>query len=1751
MNVLVDNVLQDLAMDGDAGSPLPQGLESAINSYYAAQKKLIQPKFQTQEDGIEDPDDDESFGIIHHQKVDFSFCNFVWKLLRQRPEVGVGVWEEDSAKKKGKGRASAPRQSGAKASIRNTAASIPGDEQLRRIEGDTWRKLSLRELIDQHKPKQVRLVCSTDFIRFVQAAGRGHEIKQESIWLYLQLIARGRSNGVNSSDLMHRLNVAGTASFYMLKWLVDLNLVTKFTAKETQSSSTHVVLNRFRDECPLYQGRIRARRPNEAAFHPAVKDTEQDHLFQPEELNVKENAATQDITDTKSMTIEQVFARLGTERQPHRVEELLLPRAARRPGNRLVKSTQRNADGSEFPSDALETGTNALSQTEWQVEEEHRHADTTPNVEEDGLDPDDDDNQDEAGDDDSEEDEVQDTTADQFDTNEDFIESKTIKRKKYYKVSFWTFSPLPDNIYDQLGKYRQEDLIFRALTLLSLAPEGLAKYDLTTRMGLGQENSKSVQKKRTRDMWRLWTVHGFTESVVYSYRRTAKNRATRPSDAALDFSLTGKALSPKIYCNAWRITNKGRQHLKMLREKLRPLQADFQRQLDSVSRSALCHENTYDRLVADLIGAAGTDGMFKSTICEALSANRTYGRHQFDRFESYVDASEPSLLIDQAIVSLMDRHSETHEPTLRLFTLKTILQRSALEASKLTTRVLTTADIDSQNGQRAGVGVGGWLRLPGEEMWDKSIKQAWTVLSVEDLDSAGRLERRKRKFGDVRDDLEGLEKGSHTAGSKGRPAKPYVPIGRPRKRPLTIAPATTSPAQPDASQTLQPMAPASDGDVTEPPAQRAPAPDLILDSAPDPAIEDITDEVRVQTSTELQPSKRIRLEASEQTASGEASPSPDKEAVEEQAPSPSSPGEASKRSTQLTLWEMRREAAIIDFLKQDGKGYVRDDRFRTYFDRYLIANRKANTKELRPILNNREGRHDLVRRSENLDMLHTSINDPQTNRPRDIAIIYLKSLTAADLKEAVQKIQESGESRYKEPAGAYAGSLAAVKQSVVGAEEAVVARQRLSRMTPSILKQGERVSGSDSARASRKKRSKLVKAGELSARQEIRRQAKVARTARKQTWDMTWSRMISNHEFTDHQMRWLESSVATAYYKFINSIPTARHMNIEQLIKKRIQHVLSVDETTLIIPPKQEKRRKRSDGDFEAKRKVSTPKKSSAEGARSDTPGGTGNLVGNDMNFYSRLYAGEIAPPEQEGGIGGKRRRRRRPARQFDADELTRDVGVILTCRDKERENSRSNWAALRQLGIDSMMVFKKRWQHLKSFPAEDAYLRKLELAWMTLWRKDRGTEQLEDHDPAHPTDFGLRAHLEYLRKHIDKNRVTSMTLQQEESLLTSESPLDEWVDEFPDASDPLQDLFVSEFQCVQSNRLKTFLSHNFTIGERAKSNGQTDALQNGLAQTVIKIDDRLQAESGWEIGAGAEGEEVGPLLHLLSMDAVDFQLDYDELKANEAELVITELNARDIVDADVTVTAWAESQTAPSSEGIVHLDWDELTPGWTRWLGADASDLAKREASILRSAEALREIVSSVLQLVKDAGPSGLALAEIKTRSYPPESAMGALRMLLSGKRPAVFTAGYDLTRLVSAQFAESWAVPSPKVQETTPGQAKVTSHGFFAPRIWHNHFGAVMEEKRKRCFEVVLAECKNRPGNTLAQLVALFDPAMSRLDVVELLMLMSRVHLVELRCGEWRQEEAFLSAYNDEDLTIVPTNKIWYTAEVDEGRS
>lgn len=123
--------------------------------------------------------------------------------------------------------------------------------------------------------------------------------------------------------------------------------------------------------------------------------------------------------------------------------------------------------------------------------------------------------------------------------------------------------------------------------------------------------------------------------------------------------------------------------------------------------------------------------------------------------------------------------------------------------------------------------------------------------------------------------------------------------------------------------------------------------------------------------------------------------------------------------------------------------------------------------------------------------------------------------------------------------------------------------------------------------------------------------------------------------------------------------------------------------------------------------------------------------------------------PDVEGTTT-KRKNRSKRKWTIEDDELMLDSEAIIRAR--SRTNAYKGRAAMSQLYPRiTASTFRMRIMKIASEPGKLAYLERLEQAWHELWLKHRGTEELPDENVESSVEFDLKAHIDYLRKHVDK----------------------------------------------------------------------------------------------------------------------------------------------------------------------------------------------------------------------------------------------------------------------------------------------------------------------------------------------------------------------------------------------------------------
>ncbi|KAF9229607.1 hypothetical protein BS17DRAFT_743885 [Gyrodon lividus] len=188
-----------------------------------------------------------------------------------------------------------------------------------------------------------------------------------------------------------------------------------------------------------------------------------------------------------------------------------------------------------------------------------------------------------------------------------------------------------------------------------------------------------------------------------------------------------------------------------------------------------------------------------------------------------------------------------------------------------------------------------------------------------------------------------------------------------------------------------------------------------------------------------------------------------------------------------------------------------------------------------------------------------------------------------------------------------------------------------------------------------------------------------------------------------------------------------------------------------------------------------------------------------------------------------------------DYDELARDASVIIRARC--RHGARLDLSAFDQVfpAVPRNSV-RQRATHLRESAADDLYMKRLEDQWYTVWLQHRGTPHLPDEDPGSPSNFDLIKHIEFLRKHVDKNalRVGFVERQAASKLAPSVQELYKRYDVGEDTvTAPAWDFMRST--TVEEGREKQFLRQAFTKEPDIPTEG-TKKENVQLAEAALKM---------------------------------------------------------------------------------------------------------------------------------------------------------------------------------------------------------------------------------------------------------------------------------------------------------------------------
>ncbi|KZT06305.1 uncharacterized protein LAESUDRAFT_726133 [Laetiporus sulphureus 93-53] len=214
MDELIHHCVRELAFDGELGCDVSR-LREFIQGFYARNSSTAA------------------------QKVDDAYCAYVWAVIAQQPTVRVGmvppggatevhIAPQASAKRKAKTKGEKPPE------------ALPAPEGLQIIPDAAIRPL---EELRAEYGEGLRIAVDSD-TAFTAITGSHirHPKLTSMVYTALQFISRGRDEGISVIDLGKKSGYDQKTCFYLIKQLVDLDLVVK---RRKPGVSTNICVHKY------------------------------------------------------------------------------------------------------------------------------------------------------------------------------------------------------------------------------------------------------------------------------------------------------------------------------------------------------------------------------------------------------------------------------------------------------------------------------------------------------------------------------------------------------------------------------------------------------------------------------------------------------------------------------------------------------------------------------------------------------------------------------------------------------------------------------------------------------------------------------------------------------------------------------------------------------------------------------------------------------------------------------------------------------------------------------------------------------------------------------------------------------------------------------------------------------------------------------------------------------------------------------------------------------------------------------------------------------------------------------------------------------------------------------------------------------------------------------------------------------------------------------------------------------------------
>lgn len=568
--------------------------------------------------------------------------------------------------------------------------------------------------------------------------------------------------------------------------------------------------------------------------------------------------------------------------------------------------------------------------------------------------------------------------------------------------------------------------------------------------------------------------------------------------------------------------------------------------------------------------------------------------------------------------------------------------------------------------------------------------------------------------------------------------------------------------------------------------------------------------------------------------------------------------------------------------------------------------------------------------------------------------------------------------------------------------------------------------------------------------------------------------------------------------------------------------------------------------------------------------------------------------------------------REFD--ELARDASAIIRARC--RDVGKLDLSAFDQVfpAVPRNSV-RQRIAHLRENPAQDLYMKRLEDQWYTMWTQHRGSSHLPDDHPESPSNFDIVNHLEFLRKHVDKNALRVGFVEQESAVMLPTTA--EELTEMFEVEENLINAPVWDFMwnsAVEEGREKQFMTRALTkelgtvtsevkddvlataetalkmvfgtpneiydpergarvlrgIGKEHVSLAMSNLLTQGVLSKLVRdpkkpkpgrtlkiSDNNLNIVGGpfpreffqdantledivgegevddMEWSLEAHDGDVATLMQLVSEDQVFLQvdtshprsvrsrIDWNSKRADDDDVetsIRVKFSSSTLTDLEVVEDVQAETPLAEPEPTLVTVD-DQADHG--RTLHGDIAACGLRSShGLVNCSRCLTisfskfvagldqsdaELAVCILERVKDSKSLGVTKTMLPQFSVDPGQVLMLVQRMASLTPPVLIMTGYTAPVVVSSEHCAPWTV--------TLSEDPLTC---VLPRRWLDVRGSRVDELWTAALRSVVGTVVLRPGIPQAELRWRLKAVYDRQEVVEAISFLEQDGTLEAKIGD-----------------------------------